>query len=71
VVLTLADKATEIRDVEQATINKQPEAPPEQDTAAKPAPPATEPAVYPSMSVSQNLLWGNLWFAFKTGISPY
>ncbi|MEH2614344.1 hypothetical protein [Bradyrhizobium sp. AZCC 1693] len=65
VKLTLADKATEVQDTEQATAIKQPEVPPEQGSTAKQAPTATEPAVYPSIRVSQDLLRQNIWFAFK------
>jgi hypothetical protein len=65
VKLTLAEKATEVQDTEQATSDEQTEAPPKQGSAAKPAPTATQPAVYPSISISQDLLWQNIWFAFK------
>jgi hypothetical protein len=64
VKLALADKATDVQHDEQAAESEEPEVPSKQDGAAEPASVATEPAVYPSMSVSQDLLWRNLWFAF-------
>jgi hypothetical protein len=45
VELTLADKTIEMQDAGQAAANREPEAPPEQETAAQPTQTATEPAV--------------------------